>query len=46
VVQAIVADVLVMPAAVTALITGVDAEVEKVKFVEVAVPAESADMTA
>jgi hypothetical protein len=41
-----VADVLVMPVAVTALITGIEAAVENVKFVEVAVPTESVDITA
>jgi len=46
VVQVIVADVAVTPLDVTALITGRVAEVENVKFAEVAVPAESADITA
>jgi len=46
VVQVIVAEVVVTPLEVTALITGRVAEVENVKFAEVAVPAESADITA
>ena len=42
----IVTDVVVMPLEVTALITGTGSGVENVKFTEVAVPAEFADMTA
>ena len=41
-----VADVAVTPLAVTALITGGAAGVENVKLPEVAVPAESVDITA
>ncbi len=41
-----VAVVDVMALEVTALITGAGTEVEKVKFADVAVPAESPDMTA
>jgi hypothetical protein len=41
-----VADVAVMPPAVTALMTGIEGGVEKVKFADVAGPDESADMTA
>lgn len=41
------ADVLVIPLEATALITGPDdADVEKVKFAEVAFPPASVDMTA
>ena len=40
------AEVVVMLLAVTALITGGDAGVEKVKLVDVAVPPEFAEMTA
>jgi len=46
VVQVIVAEVVVMPLDVTALITGTDPGVEKVKFADVATPAESEEMTA
>jgi len=46
VVQVIVADVAVTPLEATALITGRAADVENVKFAEVAVPAESVDITA
>ena len=42
----IVADVAVTPDEVTALITGGGNEVEKVKFPDVAVPAEFADIAA
>jgi hypothetical protein len=42
----IVADVAVTPVAVTALITGAGTVVTKVKLPEVAVPAESVDITA
>jgi len=45
VLQTIVAEVVVMPMDVTALITGPDAGVEKVKLADVAVPAESAEIT-
>jgi hypothetical protein len=41
-----VADVVVTPLEVTPLIVGIVAEVAKVKFVDVAVPAESVDITA
>jgi hypothetical protein len=41
-----VAEVVVMLLEVTALITGIEAGVENVKFVDVAVPAELADKTA
>jgi hypothetical protein len=41
-----VADVVVMLLEVTALITGIVVRVEKTKFVDVAVPPESVDMTA
>jgi hypothetical protein len=46
VVQVIVADVAVTPVEVTALIVGTVAVVEKVKFVEVVVPAGSVEITA
>jgi hypothetical protein len=46
VVQVIVAEVAVTPLEVTALITGAGTGVEKVKFADVAVPAESVDITA
>jgi hypothetical protein len=46
VVQVIVADVVVMPFEATALIVGIVAVVAKVKFDDVAVPAESVDRTA
>ena len=45
-VQVIVAEVAEMPLEVTALITGTDPGVEKVKFADVAIPAESEEMTA
>lgn len=45
-VHIIVADVLVMLPAFTALIVGIDAGVENVKFVEVAVPPESVETAA
>jgi hypothetical protein len=45
VVQVIVAEVVVKPPEATALITGMDDGVEKVKFVDVAVPAELVDKT-
>jgi hypothetical protein len=41
-----VADVAVIPLAATPLIRGIDAGVEKVKFTEVAVPAEFDDKAA
>jgi hypothetical protein len=44
--QVIVADVVVIPLAVTALITGIVAGVEKMKLADVAVPAEFAAMAA
>lgn len=40
------ADVDVMAPELTPLIAGIDAGVEKVKFADVAVPAESVEMTA
>jgi hypothetical protein len=46
VVQVIVADVVVIPLEATALMAGAVTGVAKVKFPEVAVPAESVDMTA
>jgi hypothetical protein len=46
VVQVILADVAVIPVEVTALIAGTDANVEKVKFADVAVPAAFTDTTA
>lgn len=46
VVQLIVARVAATPPEVTALITGIDAGVAKVKFADVAVPAESPDKAA
>ena len=45
VVQVIVADVAETPLELTALITGIAAGVEKVKFADVAVPAASVDIT-
>jgi hypothetical protein len=44
--QIIVADVVVIPLAVTTLITGIDTWVEKLKLADVAVPAESPEITA
>jgi hypothetical protein len=41
-----VAEVVLMPLEATALIAGIVAGVEKVKLADVAVPAESVDMTA
>jgi hypothetical protein len=46
VVQVIVTDVVAMLPAVTALITGTGSGVEKVKFNDVAGPAEFAEITA
>lgn len=46
VVQLIVADVAVTPPELTALMTGVGNGVENARFDEVAVPAESVEMTA
>jgi len=46
VVQLMVADVAVTPLEVTPLITGAGIPVERVKFADVAVPAESVDITA
>jgi hypothetical protein len=46
VVQLIVADVVVTLPVVTALITGAGGTVAKVKLAEVAVPAESVELTA
>jgi hypothetical protein len=46
VVQVIVADVAVMPMAVTPLITGTGTGVEKMKLADVAVPAESTEIAA
>ena len=45
-VQVMVADVVVMPLAVTALIAGIVAVVENVKFPDVAVPAAFTEITA
>jgi hypothetical protein len=42
----IVAEVAVIPLAVTALITGIDTGVENVKFADVAAPAEFVDRAA
>jgi hypothetical protein len=46
VVQVIVADVVVMPLETTALIAGIVAGIENVKFADVGVPAEFAEMAA
>jgi hypothetical protein len=46
VVQVMVAEVVVRPLEATALITGIDIGVEKLKFPDVVVPPESAEITA